>query len=372
MLRTADLDYDLPPGAVATTPAEPRDAAKLLVVSRTDERLIEHATVADLPSFLRPRDRLVLNTTKVLAARLEGHRTDTPGKVNGLYLGPASLPGQRAWLAMLTAKSLREGIRIRLEGPDDSIETTLVQRAADQPGAWLLAIHLPPSIDASTPDDRLLDLVGHTPLPPYIMKARRDAGIEREVAADHHRYQTVYANQAGSVAAPTAGLHLTPALFDRLAAGGVARSDVLLHVGTGTFKPVESEFVEDHPMHSEWCAMTLRAVDDILATRAAGGRILAVGTTSVRTLESFARLERPIPAGTDQASLDTRLLITPGFPFRWTDALLTNFHLPRSTLLALVGAMLEGGVPRLKSLYAMALAKGYRFFSYGDAMLILP
>ena len=372
MLRTADLEYDLPPGAVATTPAEPRDAAKLLVISRADERMVEHATVADLPSFLQPHDRLVLNTTKVLAARLEGHRTDTPGKVNGLYLGPASLAGRRAWLAMLTAKSLREGVRIRLEARDASIEATLAQRAADQPGAWLLELHLPPSIDPATPDDRLLDLVGHTPLPPYIMKARRDSGMQREVASDHDRYQTVYAQQAGSVAAPTAGLHLTPRVFDALAARAIARSDVLLHVGTGTFKPVESEFVEDHPMHSEWCAITRRAVDDILATRAAGGRILAVGTTSVRTLESFARLSPPLPPDAHHASLDTRLLITPGFPFQWTDALVTNFHLPKSTLLALVGAFLEGGLPRLKALYALALARRYRFFSYGDAMLILP
>jgi S-adenosylmethionine:tRNA ribosyltransferase-isomerase len=372
MLRTADLEYDLPSGAVATTPAEPRDAAKLLVISRTDERMVEHATVADLPSFLRQGDRLVLNTTKVLAARLEGHRTDTPGKVGGLYLGPGELPGKRAWHAMLTAKSLREGIRVRFEHAEAAIEATLVHRLADQPGAWLLELHFPASLDPATPDDRLLDLVGHTPLPPYIMKARRDSGMDREVAFDHDRYQTVYAQQAGSVAAPTAGLHLTPALFGRLDAMGVHRSDVLLHVGTGTFKPVESEFVEDHPMHTEWCAITRRVIDDLLATRAAGGRVLAVGTTSVRTLESFARLTPPIPPGADHASLDTRLLITPGFDFRWTDALLTNFHLPKSTLLALVGAFLEGGLPRLKALYALALARHYRFFSYGDAMLILP
>ena len=375
MLLTDDLDYELPPGAVATTPAEPRDSARLMVIRRGDATRIDHVHIRDLPGFLQSGDRLVLNNTRVLAARLEGVRPDTGGKVGGLYLRPAAAadgwhgPG-RAWVALMTGKSLREGVPVHLTGAGGTLEVQLMTRVPADTGAWVLALRAGPGLDGS--DENLLAAFGHTPLPPYIMKARKDAAQERENAADRERYQTVYAAAAGSVAAPTAGLHFTPSIFAQLAAKGVDRSEVLLHVGTGTFKSVETKFVEEHPMHSEWCSMSRATRDQILATRAAGGRVFCVGTTSARTVESFAGAGEGA-FGTDaQASMDTRLLITPGYQFLWTDGLLTNFHLPRSTLLALVGAMLPEGLPRLKELYREALSRGYRFFSYGDAMLILP
>lgn len=379
MLRTSDLDYPLPPGAVATTPAEPRDAARLMVVSRSDATRLEHAHVRDLPRFLSPGDRLVLNTTRVLAARLEGVRVDTGGKVGGLYLHRASIAdgwsgAEPAWVCLLTGKSLREGVVVKLVGHEACLLITLIARTPGTTGGWVVSLGESEGFarEANHADDRLLAAIGHTPLPPYIMKARRDAGREQENASDMGRYQTVYAQQAGSVAAPTAGLHLTPEVFARLASHGVERSEVLLHVGTGTFKSVETEHVEEHPMHGEWCSMSREARDRIVATRAAGGRVVCVGTTSVRTIESFAARPDLFEGPGDDVSMETRMLITPGYRFAWTDGLLTNFHLPRSTLLALVGAMFPEGLPRLKELYATALGEGYRFFSYGDAMLVLP
>ncbi len=371
MLATDDLDYPLPPGAVATHPAEPRDSAKLMVVSRSDESMLEHAQIKDAPRFFRKGDCIIVNSTRVLAARLEGKRPDTGGKVGGLYLRSVPKPAEwaasdRAWIALLSAKSLREGIDARFGG-DSGITATLIARQPDEVGAWLLKVSGAP---ADEPDDSVLAGVGLTPLPPYILKARRDAAETHEDSFDRDRYQTVFASSSGSVAAPTAGLHFTPAVLENLASRGVNRAEVLLHVGTGTFRTVETKFVEEHPMHSEWCEMSVATRDRILATRQAGGRVFCVGTTSARTVESMA-------ANTHLfsdlgASMDTRLLITPGYQFLWTDGLLTNFHLPRSTLLAMVAALLPGGISRLRSLYSTALEHGYRFFSYGDAMLILP
>jgi S-adenosylmethionine:tRNA ribosyltransferase-isomerase len=216
----------------------------------------------------------------------------------------------------------------------------------------------------------MLEELGWTPLPPYILRSRRAAAEPADEARDRERYQTVYARAPGSVAAPTAGLHFTPALLDALAERGVRRADVVLHVGAGTFRPIESEFVEEHPMHAEWCSMDAVAIEAVRATRASGARVVPVGSTAARTLESYAAaLEggRAAPA-----SLLTRLLITPGYRFKWTDGLLTNFHLPRSTLLALVAAMLPGeGVEAIKRAYAHAVAERYRFYSFGDACLIL-
>jgi S-adenosylmethionine:tRNA ribosyltransferase-isomerase len=215
------------------------------------------------------------------------------------------------------------------------------------------------------------------PLPPYILSARKASGHEADAERDAQRYQTVYADEPGSVAAPTAGLHFTPELLAALTSGGVGRTDVLLHVGSGTFKPVEAGVVEDHDMHAERCVMHERAVEAVRATREARGRVLAVGTTSARTLESYAaETER---SGAVPSALDTRLLITPGYRWRWADGLLTNFHLPRSTLLAMVSSLFvrDGedpgvGVPRLLAHYAHAIESGYRFYSFGDAMLVLP
>lgn len=241
---------------------------------------------------------------------------------------------------------------------------SLVIRERSEAGAW--------RVDVSGPETGswgILDAIGHTPLPPYIVKARRTAGMATEEESDKERYQTVYAGAAGSVAAPTAGLHFTPELLQRLAGAGVQRVDVVLHVGAGTFKPVESELVEDHPIHAEWCSMTGAAVEQVVRARREGRRIIAVGTTAARTLESYAAIVES--GGGTSDWLETRLLITPGYRFRWVDGLLTNFHLPRSTLMAMVAALLDGdGVARLRALYGQAVEQGYRFYSYGDAMLI--
>lgn len=404
MLRTDDLDYDLPEGCIATMPAEPRDSARLLVVSRSDASLVHHAFVRDLPSFLAPRDLLVVNSTKVLPAMLTGWRVDTMGEVEGLYLRPGPGP-QRQWALMLQGRRMKEGVVVGLRdahGDDSGLRLTLQERVADEPGAWVA--HLGAASSASAPlleqsDEAILHILGKTPLPPYIRKARERAGNAVDDAYDRARYQTVYAhareNQAsggaseqvlGSVAAPTAGLHLTPNLLAMLTRMGVRREEVVLHVGTGTFKSVETAFVELHAMHSERCWLSPGVREAILATRGstshvgdgggARGRVVCVGTTAARTVESFAALASEQDFERVQTTgLDTRLLITPGYAWRWTDALLTNFHLPRSTLLAMVSSLLApdaSGVARLKELYRLAIARGYRFYSYGDAMLVLP
>ncbi|MCC6678197.1 MAG: tRNA preQ1(34) S-adenosylmethionine ribosyltransferase-isomerase QueA [Phycisphaerales bacterium] len=372
-MRTADLDYELPEAAIAVRPAEPRDAARLLVISRSDPARLEHRAVRDLPELLQPRDLLVFNTTRVLRARLQGHRADTGGRVEGLYLedAPSNGPALR-WLVLLRGRRMKPGVRVSLDLPQNAPSGRslhLIAPGGDEPGSWIVEVEggVPGQTSAA-----VLESIGATPLPPYILRARRHQGLEIADAQDRARYQTVYAAAEapaghGSVAAPTAGLHFTPELLDRLARRGVARADVELHVGTGTFRTVETEFVEDHPMHREWCSLGPAAR---AAIRRAKGRVIAIGTTSARTIESYAAVdtEDQDPPG----AIPTRLLITPGYEWRWTDGLLTNFHLPRSTLLAMVAALLPGGAPHLLDLYRLALREGYRFFSYGDAMLVLP
>lgn len=366
-MRTADLDYDLPPGRIALTPAERRDDARLMVVSRSDDSVLEHRRVADLPELLRRGDLLVLNQSKVVPARLEGVRADTGGRVEGLVLGRegVSEDGER-WTVMLRAKRLRPGIEITLHDEHGAMgaSLTLIEKDAGEAGAWRVRV------GKLVGPGRALDAVGRTPLPPYILKSRRDAGVELPDRVDRERYQTVFASAGseGSVAAPTAGLHFTAELFERLAARGVERASVVLHVGTGTFRPVETATVEEHPMHGEWCELPQAAGRAVLGARHAGGRVIAVGTTSARTLESFASMD-VAPGG---ERLETRLLVTPGYRWRWVDGMLTNFHLPRSTLLAMVAALFPGGVERVKALYRAAIAEEYRFYSYGDAMLVLP
>lgn len=367
MLRVTDLDFDLPEGRIATTAAEPRDSARMMVVAR-EGGPPAHRHVRDLPEYLRAGDLLVLNTTRVLPARLVGRRADTGAKAEGLFL--RDIPGRTgAWVAMIRTRRLREGARIDLFDRDDRptpIGLRLETRVADEPGAWVVAVEGAEGMETG----RVLERVGRTPLPPYILAARRHAGLRVTDEADRARYQTVYAgSQAGSVAAPTAGMHLTEGLLGSLRTAGVATAEVVLHVGPGTFKPVEAEHVEEHPMHGEWCRMPEATRRAILDCRARGGRVVCVGTTACRAVESFARREQGV---TTDAWMETRLLVTPGYRWGWTDGLLTNFHLPRSTLMALVAALLEGGVDRLKGLYAEAVAREYRFFSYGDAMLILP
>lgn len=367
MLPISALDYDLPASLVATRAAEPRDSARLMVASRRYDSAPTHATIADLPSFLRSGDLLVFNTTRVLPARVVGRRSDTEGRVEGLFLSedPAR-PGR--WIMLVRAKRARPGVVLDLLASDESVGASLrlIEQVPDEPGAWAADLIEP---TASTLD--VLNRVGRTPLPPYILKARRETGVDISDASDRDRYQTVYAGRAaGSVAAPTAGLHFTPALLDRLASMGVQRADVVLHVGSGTFRPVETEFLEQHRMHAEHCEVTPTVMEMLRAAKREGRRVIAVGTTTARTIESYAlalesRADLP-------SSVNTSLLIVPGYRWRLVDALLTNFHLPRSTLLAMVGAMFDLGLPRLLSLYRTAVERAYRFYSYGDAMLVLP
>ncbi|MEM9167373.1 MAG: tRNA preQ1(34) S-adenosylmethionine ribosyltransferase-isomerase QueA [Planctomycetota bacterium] len=362
-MRTDELEFDLPAALIATSPAEPRDSARLLVVSRSDGAVLEHRRVRDLPELLRAGDRLVFNTTRVVPARFVGRNAETGGAIQGLWLRNGGDAG--TWVVLLKARRHRAGAKLMLERPDGSpgASLTLLGPASDEDGAWLVRVEGGESAVA-------LESLGRAPLPPYILSARRQHGDDADQDADRERYQTVYADEPGSVAAPTAGLHFTERLLGDLGAAGVRRSDVVLHVGRGTFAPVEAEHVEAHPMHSEWCRVSDAAWAAIRASRLSGERVVAVGTTSCRTIESYAQaFER---TGEPPPAMETDLLITPGYRWRATDGLLTNFHLPRSTLLAMVGALFEGGVPRLLSVYKEAIAEGYRFYSYGDAMLILP
>lgn len=374
MLRTADLEYDLPPERVAVRPAEPRDSARLLVLSRSDPDRLDHLSVRDLPSLLHPGDMLVVNRSRVLPARFAGVREDTGGRVDGLYLHDGPTPG--TWVCLLRARRFREGARVRVE---QMAKEPNGQRA-EEDDAGERGLRAP----------EVLERIGVAPLPPYILAARRAAGLATDAPEDREWYQTVYAEReqmaggprgertgenpsaaAGSVAAPTAGLHFTDALLREVEERGVRVAGVTLHVGAGTFRAVETEFVEQHPMHAEWCSMTPEAVAMVQRTRREGGRVIAVGTTAGRTLETYAA-ERERTGATPPA-VETRLLITPGYPWRWVDGLMTNFHLPRSTLMAMVAARLgESGVDRLKRAYVQAINSGYRFYSYGDAMIVLP
>jgi len=365
VLRTSDLEYELPQRLIATQPVSPRDAARLMVVPRTNPGAIEHKTVRDLPSLLRAGDCLVFNTTRVLPARFRGRRVGTGGKIEGLFLHAVPAESGFKWITLLRGRHLRAGAELELfdhAGAPSGVVITITGRPESEPGAWTVESHE----RASTPE--VLERIGLTPLPPYIIKARQAASWVEDEAADRAVYQTVYAAEAGSVAAPTAGLHFTPELVGTLADMGVCNMAVVLHVGVGTFKPVETEFVEDHPMHAEWCSMSAGAVRMIQEAKAAGRRVVAVGTTAARTLEAYAQALES--GGEPPKSLETRILITPGYRFRWVDGLVTNFHLPRSTLLAMVGALLPG-VDCLKQVYATAIGRGYRFYSFGDAMVIL-
>lgn len=375
VLRTSDLDYELPESSIARVPAPERDAARLMIVKRSDPGFLVHSSVRNLPQWLRAGDCLVVNESPVLPARFLGERADTGGKVAGLFLSDA---GTGAWRVLLQGKRMKEGVRVTLfdrQGTRSAWSLLLRERLVDEVGGWLVEVD--PGAASGAMD--VLAQVGLTPIPPYIRRAREHAAEVVSDETDRARYQTVFAHghraiaehatgvPTGSVAAPTAGLHLTPALLEVLRTAGVDRCGVSLHVGTGTFRTVESEYVEQHAMHAEWCSMPEATRHVILATRERGGRVVCVGTTSARTVESYAAT-----MGVD-AWLSTRILITPGYQWRWTDALLTNFHLPRSTLMAMVAALLgESGVERLKSLYTTAIHEGYRFYSYGDAMLVLP
>jgi S-adenosylmethionine:tRNA ribosyltransferase-isomerase len=334
--RLDAYDYALPEGRIASRPASPREAARLL---RVAERMSDH-TVADLPGLLRPGDLLVINDTRVLPARLEGRRGIA--KVGVLLLRHE---GEGVWRALARpAKRLRQGDVLSL---GEGFEAEVLWRDG---GEVRLRFAYPPEAFA-----RLLALHGAAPLPPYIDRAPD--------AQDKADYQTVFAKAEGAVAAPTAGLHFTQALLERLAARGVDRASVTLHVGAGTFLPVTEADLRRHRMHGEWLQVTQETVDAVARTRAQGGRVVAVGTTALRALETAALGGTLAPfAG------ETELFIHPGFRFRTTDLLFTNFHLPRSTLLVLVSAF--AGSARIRAAYEHAIAQGYRFFSYGDACLL--
>lgn len=356
-MRTDELDFDLPGELIAREPARPRDASRLLVVSRSDPSVLEHRIVRDLPGFLRAGDVLVFNTTRVVPARFAGVNLDTGGKVTGLYLERAPEPDH--WRVLIKMRRHRPGARIGLDlkpGQTQPVELELIKRETDD-GVWL--VRVTGGMDA-------LERAGLPPLPPYILSARRHAGEAENRDEDEGVYQTVYAQEPGSVAAPTAGLHFTPELLRTLSEQSVRREDVTLHVGRGTFQPVEVDDLESHPMHSEHCRIEPGVMERLRKARSGGGRVIPVGSTSCRTIESFAG--RNVESG----ELDTNLLISPGYTWQVTDGLMTNFHLPRSTLIAMVAALFPEGADRVREIYAEAIRERYRFFSFGDAMLILP
>jgi S-adenosylmethionine:tRNA ribosyltransferase-isomerase len=341
------FDFALPDGLIAQHPQEPRDGSRLMVINR-QRACWYHQRFADLPDLLDPGDLLVRNNTQVVPARLVGRRVETGGKWEGLFLCERS---GGTWEVLATTRGRpRRGEHVVVgQGLDLRLE------ARGNAGQWSVRPLYAGGREVSTL--KLLEQHGQTPLPPYIRHGRETTG-------DRQSYQTVYAQRPGSVAAPTAGLHFTDALFARLAKREITWVDLTLHIGLGTFRPVESERLEDHVMHTEWAELSPQAVATILSQQQRGGRVIAVGTTAARTLETAAAdgALRPF-AG------ETCLFIQPGHKFRAFDALITNFHLPRSSLLILVSAF--AGIDLIRAAYAEAIRCSYRFFSYGDAMLIL-
>jgi S-adenosylmethionine:tRNA ribosyltransferase-isomerase len=354
-VKTTEFDYDLPSELIAQTPVEPRDASRLLVVHRSVGQ-IEHRFFRDVGEYLRPGDLLVLNQTRVIPARLFGHKAGTGGKVELLLL---TRRDERIWEALVRGKGLRPGTRVELQRPrvpdhETRIAAEIIAETAS--GGRLVRF--------KQPIEPLLDELGVLPLPPYIHKP----------LADPERYQTVYGRVEGSVAASTAGLHFTPALLMDLRRVGVEMAFVTLHIGLDTFRPVKEERVQDHQIHTEWYELTAPVAEQVNRARLEGRRVIAVGTTVVRALESAAgscALQgetcawRTVSAYTGP----TDLFIYPGYRFRVVEAMLTNFHLPRSTLLMLVSAF--AGRDLIVRAYQEAIRYRYRFFSFGDAMLLL-
>lgn len=344
-MKLSDFDFDLPEGLIATRPARPRSAARLLVAGPDSIRDLH---VRDLPALLGPGDRLVLNDTRVIPARLTGTRArgGALARIEATLLEPQA---DGTWSALVKPlRKLREGETV-VFSPD--LSAVLERRGETE--AFLRFNLTGEDFDAA------LDAAGAMPLPPYI------AALRAPDDADREDYQTVWARRAGAVAAPTASLHFDEPLLAALRDRGVAFTHVTLHVGAGTFLPVKVEDVERHRMHSEWGEVTEAAAAEITATKAAGGRVIPVGTTALRLIESASAGGAIAPfRGT------TDIFIRPGYRFRVADGLMTNFHLPKSTLLMLVSALM--GTERIREIYAHALREGYRFFSYGDASLLLP
>lgn len=338
------FDFDLPDRLIAQHPAERRDQARLLVL-RKDSGALEHHVFHELPDLLAPGDLVVLNDTKVLPARLLGRRESSGGAWEALFLRTTA---DGLWEMMAKTR----GHPVRGEGfASEPGPFRLILRDRTPERHWLMEPDPPGS------PEELLARFGHVPLPPYIRKGRAAAG-------DAERYQTVFAEHSGSVAAPTAGLHFTPELLEQLHARGIDVAHVTLHVGLGTFEPVKAEDPAKHEIHSEWCEVSEATVDAIAKCKVRGGRVIAVGTTTTRTLESAAR-----PDGLKPYRGETGLYILPPFDFQVVQGLVTNFHLPRTTLLMLVAAF--AGTDLLRKAYEEAIRNEYRFYSYGDAMLVL-
>jgi S-adenosylmethionine:tRNA ribosyltransferase-isomerase len=341
-MRVDLFDFDLPPERIALRPARPRDAARLLLV---EGDRISDRTVLDLPDLLRPDDVLVFNDTRVIPAQLEGQRGEA--RVGATL---HKREGLREWWAFVrNAKRVRDGDVVEF---GQGVKASAVCR--DDDGAILLHFH------GEEPVELLLERAGQMPLPPYI------AGKRTTDEADRDDYQTMFARESGAVAAPTAALHFTDRLIEALDSRGLKRETLTLHVGAGTFLPVKAADTGNHKMHSEWGKIDAETADRLNAARAAGGRLIAVGTTSLRLVESAADESGVI----QPFEGDTAIFITPGYRFKAVDGLMTNFHLPRSTLFMLVSALM--GLDVMKSAYAHAIEQGYRFYSYGDSSLLLP
>jgi S-adenosylmethionine:tRNA ribosyltransferase-isomerase len=336
------FDFELPSERIALRPASPRDSARMLVL---DGGATHDAHVRDLPALLRAGDCLVFNDTRVIPAQLEGRRG--AAKIGATL---HKREGPRRWRAFVrNAKRLREGDTVDFGA---GVTAAASDRADDGSFALVFA--------GDEPVELLLERCGRMPLPPYIASKRPTD------ARDARDYQTMFADAPGAVAAPTAALHFTPGLMQALDAAGITRATLTLHVGAGTFLPVKADDTEDHRMHAEWGRIDRATADRLNRVRSAGGRVIAVGTTSLRLIESACRADgtiRPFEG-------DTAIFITPGYAFRGVDGLITNFHLPRSTLFMLVSALM--GLERMQAAYAHAVARGYRFYSYGDASLLLP
>ncbi len=340
-MKTADFDYHLPQERIAQTPVEPRDSSRLLVLDR-QSGAITHRIFREIGDYLRPGDVLVANQTRVIPARLYARKVPTGGKVEVLLLNRRD---ERTWETLVGGKRMTTGKRVALE---NGLEGEIVE---ELDGARRI-------VRFDQPLDEAIEEIGLMPLPPYI----------HEKLDEPERYQTVYAQESGSAAAPTAGLHFTPTLIESLQNQGVLFAKVTLHVGLDTFAPVNEDDPNEHHIHTEWCRLTPETAETINRAKAAGGRVIAVGTTSVRTLETAARNAAP---GEVVAPFEdpTDLFILPGYTFKAVDVMVTNFHLPRSTLLMLVSAF--AGRETMLAAYEAAMQNEYRFYSFGDAMLIL-
>ena len=339
-MKTSDFNYHLPPECIAQTPVEPRDASRLMILRRGQDT-IDDAVFKDVGSYLKAGDLLVVNQTRVIPARLFAHKV-TGGKVELLLLKRIETD---VWEALVGGKGLKPGVKVTVEeGPETEILEDL--------GASRRLIRF------LSPIENLLPNVGEMPLPPYI----------HTPLTNPDRYQTVYSKESGSAAAPTAGLHFTPRLMTELEEGGIKIAKVTLHVGLDTFMPVSEDDPLEHVIHSEWCEVTAETAALINQTKESGGRVIAVGTTSVRTLESAAAASS-VPNRVAAITGPTQLFILPGFEFNVVDAMITNFHLPQSSLIMLVSAF--AGREKILNAYKTAIQRGYRFYSFGDAMLIL-